>query len=120
MSSLGEDFDAFLEGNFKSVIKVSSHQQLYQMLEYGRIDFTADGLYPGLITLKRFGFENIIIPLETPINTEYLYAPISKKSRYQKYMSQYEAGLEKLRTNKTIERLVDKYMKSYTTSVKQK
>ena len=115
-TSLGKDFDTFLDTKVRHITKVSTHQQLYRMLELGRIDFTPDGLYPGLLTIKKFGFEGDIIPLETPINKEYLYAPISKKSRYIKYLPQYEAGLKKFRADGTINRLVDKYMKSYVTA----
>jgi polar amino acid transport system substrate-binding protein len=110
--SFGKDFDTFLEKNMKEISKASTDLQLYKMLEAGRIDFVPNGLYAGLMTIKKSGFEGKIVPLEIPINEEDLYAPISKKSRYLKYLPQYEAELEKLRADGTIDRLVDKYMKS--------
>lgn len=110
--SFGNDFDTFLEKNMTEISKVSTDLQLYKMLEAGRIDFVPNGLYAGLITINKSGFKGKIVPLEIPINEEDLYAPISKKSRYLKYLPQYEAGLEKLRADGTIDKLVDKYMES--------
>ncbi|MBI9092092.1 MAG: hypothetical protein JEZ12_23010 [Desulfobacterium sp.] len=64
---------------------------------------------------KRFQYAarkgRVDIFMAAVIHEEDLYAPISKKSRYLKYLPQYEAALEKLRADGTIDRLVDKYMK---------
>ncbi len=110
--SSGKAFDGFLERS-TTVERVSDRLQNYLKLEMGRIDFEPNGLYAGLIKVKELGYEGKIVPLSRPINTEYLYMPISKKSIFLKYITQLDEGLKRLRANGTIDRLVKAYIEQY-------
>lgn len=110
--SSGKAFDGFLEKN-TIVERVSDRLQNYLKLAMGRIDFEPNGLYAGLIKVKESGYEGRIVPLPTPINTEYLYMPVSKKSVYLKYLPRLDEGLKKLRADGTIDKLVTKYIEQY-------
>ena len=110
--SLGKDFDSFIEKNLDTEY-VATWIQNFKKLELKRIDFFATGLFPGIIMTKRFGYEGKVIPLKNPIKTNYLYFAFSKKSKFLKYMPQVEAGLQKLREDGTIEKLIQKYINYY-------
>lgn len=118
-ASYGKDFDLFLEGIKNDVERVSTHDQLYKMLLSERIDFIVDGLFPGLLTVKMLGLEGEIIPLGKPITQELLYAPISKKSEYLKFLPEFERKLSQLSKNGDIKKMIDKYVEYYLSKNKK-
>jgi len=115
-SSVGKEFDEFLEKN-TVVERVPEYLNNYKKMELGRIDFEPGGLYAGLIRIKKLGYEGKVVPLSNPINTESLYLPISKKSKYLKYLPELEKGLKKLSEDGTVERLIKEHIDKYSKDV---
>jgi len=110
--SAGKSFDDFLNKNIV-VERVSFRSQNYKKLERGRIDFEPNSLYSGLILVKELGYEGKIIPLDMPINTEYVYTPISKASRFAKYIKELDNGIKKLHQEGIIEKLIAKHLEHF-------
>ena len=107
--SQGEKFDAFKQ-KYLNIELVSNRIQNYQKLKAGRIDYAIDGFYPARILFTKNGLEEKFVPLKTPLQTEYIYIAISKKSRFLKYLPYIDRALLKMRKDGTIDRLVDKHI----------
>lgn len=106
----GKKFNKFLRKNTK-LDRVSERLQNYRKLELGRIECISEGLYTGLINARKFEYEGRIVPLPTPVNAEFMYLSISKKSKYEHYLPQIEEGLKKLRADGTIDKLIKHHLK---------
>jgi polar amino acid transport system substrate-binding protein len=110
--SYGIEFDKFIVTNL-TLERVISIEQNFRKLERNRIVYMPYGLYPGLISAKRFGYHNRIEYLQKPIVSNGLYIAFSKKSPFRQYLPDVNAGIAKYKKNGTITRLIQKYMKQY-------
>ncbi|MCX4029531.1 transporter substrate-binding domain-containing protein [Endozoicomonas sp. SM1973] len=110
--SLGEKIDSYFD-QYLITERVRESHYNYMKLCKGRIDFFASGLYTAPIQLAKYGFLGKIVPLEKPLNTEYLYMAISKKSKYKDIMPMLESALEKLKAKGVVEKLVKKNIDYY-------
>ncbi len=110
--SQGEEFDAWRKKN-ATVEEVPTRLMNFKKLEANRIDAFVTGLYGGILHVKKEGYEGKIIPLETPLRTEYVYIAVSKKSKYLSYLPQIDEKLRELHQNGTIDRLLKKYLDYY-------
>lgn len=111
--SLGDKFDKFMKENLY-VERVSTRRQNFQKMELDRIDFDIIGHLPGIIQVKKLGYEGKIITLKTPITTENLYFGISKKSLFQKHIPYIEKRLKEFHKDGTIKQLVEQHLKIYS------
>lgn len=111
--SQGQEFDAWRK-KYASVEEVPTSILNIKKLEANRIDAFVTGLYSGLLHVKKEGYAGRIIPLKHPVNTEYLYIGISKKSKYLRYLPQINQRLRELHRNGTIERLINYHLERYS------
>jgi polar amino acid transport system substrate-binding protein len=111
--SQGQEFDAWRK-RYASVEEVPTSILNIKKLEANRIDAFVTGLYSGLLHIKKEGYAGRIIPLEHPVNTEYLHIGISKKSKYIQYLPQINRKLRELHRNGTIDRLIQYHLEHYS------
>ncbi|MDE1463336.1 substrate-binding periplasmic protein [Spartinivicinus poritis] len=110
--SLGKKFDSFLSENFPLRAHLPSRAQVYKMLELNRIDFTPDGFYPGFITVKELGYSDKIVALKNNIDSEFLFAPMSKKSKHIDSFNKYDELLEVLKADGVIDKVIEHHEKA--------
>lgn len=111
--SQGQEFDAWRK-KYASVEEVPTSILNIKKLQANRIDAFVTGLYSGLLHVKKEGYAGRIVPLKNPVNTEYLYIGISKKSKYIQYLPQINLKLRELHRNGTIERLINYHLERYS------
>ncbi len=111
--SMGEAFDTFILKHFEQH-QVSTRLQNFRKLEAGRIDFHPIGLYSGLLEAAKHGYEGRIVPLKTPINTEYLFFAFSKKSSFKHLLPQVDFALKRMRRRGLIQPIVEHHRKQFS------
>jgi len=113
--SYGQEFDQYIKDEL-SIQWANTMLSNFKKLMVGRIDYIPYGLYPGDIAVRQLGYHGEIESLPVPLVSEGLFFAFSKKSEQAKYRLQLEEGIEKLRKDGTVERLVEKYTQRYIDS----
>jgi len=99
----GRKFDEWRK-KYAKIEYVSDNLKNFRKLELDRIDCFVTSHYPGLIYIKKHGYEGRIVPLNKPVKMKHLHYGISKKSEYVKYIPQFNKRLKELRKNRTVEK----------------
>ena len=90
--SHGQRFDQFARKHI-DIIEVNTVEQAFRMLESGRVDFIAGGLYPWGLRIKAHGYSDMITGSDYLIENQYLHIGVSKQSRCRKYLKVVEKFL---------------------------
>jgi len=110
--SFGKNFDNFIKEKL-DIERVPQFILNFKKLEKGRADYMPYGLYPGLIQAKLFGYADKIEYLPTPLYSEGLYIAISKRSKFNKYLHEFEKGIKETIAAGTVDKLIKKYLDYY-------
>jgi len=108
-ASRGKKFDEW-RSEHATTQYVTSHKQNIKKLERGRIDCFVTSYYLGLMQIKKLGYEEKIVPLDTPISIKNLRYGISRKSSAIEYLPQINARITQLREDGTIDFIIKKHL----------
>lgn len=110
----GNGFDEFLSKKLKTESSPSMVNN-FNKLATGRIDYFVSGYYMGMAWLSANGMTRDIVALTPPISNNSIYLGFSKKSKFTSLLPEMNTKLTKLNQNGTLHRLLDKYLKKFTT-----
>lgn len=110
--SYGASLDRFIAAELK-MSRVYSTDEMFDRLFTGKVDYLLFGYYPTRILSIRKGFEDRIAVVEKNLAVENIHLAISKQSRYRKLLPDINQLLRKLRSDGTIEALIQKHMSRY-------
>lgn len=117
-ASRGREFDAWRQKHARMEY-VSDNVNNLKKLEKGRIDCFVMSHDSGLIFIKKHGYEDRIVPLERPVDTNDLRYGISKKTSFVKYLPQINKRIEELRADGTIDRIIQRNIDLFNSGPRQ-
>ena len=108
--SFGTEFDRFARERL-NLVHVADIQQLFVMLEAGRLQYCVYGLYPGLALAEEGGFRHKLECLPIPVTEQKIYAAFGKASGCREHRGLLKKRFEELVADGLPDRLVEKYLK---------
>ncbi|WP_207063691.1 ABC transporter substrate-binding protein [Motiliproteus sp. SC1-56] len=110
--TFGAEADEKIE-RFMSVERVSSGEQNFGKLMYGRIDLMPLGLYGGSLQAQKMGYGEEIDHLDRPLASDFWYVGISKKSPLVKHIPHLNNEITRMSQNGEIQALMDRFSAEY-------
>ncbi len=105
--SFGTEFDRFSKERLK-FWEVGTPQQIIQMLDLERGDYTIQVKIPMLIEIAKMGNQDKIVSLDVPVTKQDVYVAFSKKSPFLKYLPKVNHRIQEMLDNGAIEKMVEK------------
>jgi polar amino acid transport system substrate-binding protein len=105
----GDAFDRFLHQRLQ-VVETADVNQLFKLLEYGRIEYGIIGLYPGLAWMAAQHKANRFLALTPPLAASSNYVAFSRASACLKWLPAFDRRLGTLQRQGAFERASDAYL----------
>jgi len=111
-NSYGTQWDPLFQRKL-TVERVHSMHSNLKKLSSGRIDYIPYALYPGTIFIRRYGYQDTVECLPTPMNSEGLYIAFSRKSKFLRYLPAIDEAIARYKADGTIDRLIEANIEKY-------
>jgi polar amino acid transport system substrate-binding protein len=106
--SLGE-YDKYVVDERFRFSESKSPEANMNLLINGRVDFVIDVKSTGESVIEKLGLEDEIEAVLPPINSNASYIAFSKVRKLEKLMNEYEAAIESMLSDGTLQEIYDKY-----------
>lgn len=106
--SYGQAFDSFAKKRL-TMLEISTHEKLVNMLAYGRLDYIVFAHRDGLINFKNYGYQDMIVALPYSLAKNEVYLMVSKKSHYVNRMEDFNTVISSMKTDGRLDVLMKKY-----------
>lgn len=108
--SYGQEFDDFSKEHLTMEF-AETQTELSQMLLNGRIDYLVLAYWDGMLNFTKDGIIDQVTALEKPVAVNNVHLCISKKSNYADEISSINETIKKMKSEGTIEKMMDDYLK---------
>lgn len=105
--SFGQDFDAYKKR--LNIETVQLHEQMIRMLQLKRADYFILPFYSGVGKIRNLGFQEYIVPLETPVNVNTVHLSLSRRSPCAELLDEINQIIKQGRADGTFEAIFSKY-----------